>query len=119
MIALDADFVGAFAPPSKLSLPGGVVPTVPFARLPRVERLRVSGKLDEADGDDGADGAEAENDGEGEATTNGKLSVEKKEKLKMRGKGKSMKRYVFLRFSGVAPALRVEALMLKKTDTPF
>ena len=65
---------------------------MPFARLPRLERLRVQGKADEAEDGDvhGDDGENDDHDGE-----NGKrVSKEEREKKKMRGKSKSMKRYV-------------------------
>jgi len=94
MIALDADFVGSLAPPPKVTLPGGGTPDVPFARLPRLERLRVSGKLDEPEELDG-DGVDAPLDEEAVASSGDKkLAREKKEKLKMRGKNKATKRYL-------------------------
>ncbi|KAI0056365.1 BING4CT-domain-containing protein [Artomyces pyxidatus] len=85
MIALDPEFIGSLAPPSKLTT-GGT--DVPFARLPRLERLRVQGKADET---------EEASDHEGDAANgeNGKKADrEEREKRKMRGKGKSLKRYL-------------------------
>lgn len=62
---------------------------IPFARLPRAERLRVSGKADlteelhsDAESADGSD------------DTKKKVDNEAQEKRKMRGKGKSLKRYL-------------------------
>ncbi|KAF8823286.1 hypothetical protein HHX47_DHR10000137 [Lentinula edodes] len=62
---------------------------IPFARLPRAERLRVSGKADlteelhsDAESADGSD------------DTRKKVDNEAQEKRKMRGKGKSLKRYL-------------------------
>ena len=64
MITLDPELVGSLAPPSKLTTAveaagsgaGAGSGAVPFARLPRLERLRVSGKADETEVvSDGAD----------------------------------------------------------------
>ena len=97
MITLDPEFVGSLAPPSKLTTAvetegaGGGAGAVPFARLPRLERLRVSGKADETEVvSDGAD--DGTDDGK---TGGGKHDREEREKRKMRGKGKSLKRCVF------------------------
>jgi U3 small nucleolar RNA-associated protein 7 len=79
--------VGNLAPPSKLTVTtfDGKPPVeVPYARLPRIERLRVSGKIDETE-----DNSEDEGGEEGK-----KLSREEREKRKTRGKGKSLKRYL-------------------------
>ncbi|ETW75333.1 hypothetical protein HETIRDRAFT_461283 [Heterobasidion irregulare TC 32-1] len=96
MITLDPEFVGSLAPPSKLTTAaetegaGGGAGAVPFARLPRLERLRVSGKADETEVvSDGAD--DGTDDGK---TGGGKRDREEREKRKMRGKGKSLKRYL-------------------------
>ena len=99
MITLDPDFVGSLAPPSKLTTAadgaggGAAAGAVPFARLPRLERLRVSGKADETevvsdDDDRDADGKTSSKAG------GGKQDREEREKRKMRGKGKSLKRWV-------------------------
>ena len=99
MITLDPEFVGSLAPPSKLTTAveaagsgaGAGSGAVPFARLPRLERLRVSGKADETEVvSDGAD--DGTEDGK---TGGGKRDREEREKRKMRGKGKSLKRCVF------------------------
>lgn len=93
MIALDPEFLGGLAPPSKLT--GGVDPdNVPFARQPRLERLRIQGKADEtelvsSEDDEAADGPEGPN---GEASS--KLDRLERQKRKTRGKGKSLKRCV-------------------------
>lgn len=61
---------------------------IPYARLPRIDRLRVSGKIDETEEqeeDDEANGMDEESK---------KKNREEREKRKMRGKGKSMKRYL-------------------------
>ncbi|KAJ7621128.1 WD40-repeat-containing domain protein [Roridomyces roridus] len=88
MITIDPDFVGSLVEPSKLSITttssdGKAAETIPFARLPRLERLRAQGKADEmeVDTDDAAPDAQ-------------KLTKEEKERKKMRGKGKSSKRHL-------------------------
>ncbi|KAJ8502892.1 hypothetical protein ONZ45_g11342 [Pleurotus djamor] len=93
MISLDPDFVGSLAPPSKLTTGPGLgvdgkpVAQVPYARLSRMERLKVSGKADTTEDVD-SDVDDADNDhGKG-------ASREEREKRKMRGKGKSLKRYL-------------------------
>lgn len=110
MITLDPEFVGSLAPPSKLTtseVEGGVGQgkrAVPFAKLPRLERLRVSGKADETEVDLDPEGGEGEGEGEGGDGGNGKKeSREEREKRKMRGKGKSLKRCVGI--GGVHPLL--------------
>ncbi|KAF8631164.1 hypothetical protein AX15_002503 [Amanita polypyramis BW_CC] len=93
MITLDPDFVGSIAPPSKLTtetnFDGKSSMEMSYARLPRYERLKVSGQADETeevDDEDLGDGVDAD-----------KSEEEKKqikEKRKMRGKNKSLKRYL-------------------------
>ena len=87
MIALDPEFVGSLAPPSKLTTGTDTSASkVPFAQLPRLEKLRVQGKADDTEIGDADDG---------DADENGKKEDrEVREKRKMRGKGKSMKRSV-------------------------
>lgn len=87
MITLDPKFVGSLAPPSKLSTTtttfnGKPAIEVPFARLPRLERLRVQGKADETDV------------GNPDDTAPNERTQEEKERKKMRGKGKSLKRFL-------------------------
>ncbi len=92
-IALDPDFVGSLAPPPKLTTAVDGSHDIPFARLPRHERLRVSGKADETEDRDD-DGAEGEGeDGEGGRVKQTMTKAEK-EKKKMRGKNKTLKRWV-------------------------
>ncbi|PPQ63893.1 hypothetical protein CVT24_010360 [Panaeolus cyanescens] len=86
MITLDPEFIGNLAPPK---LTEEVTASTPYARLPRIERLRVSGKLDEQSDDEG-DAA----GGEGADENAKKASKEERERNRMRGKGKSMKRYL-------------------------
>jgi U3 small nucleolar RNA-associated protein 7 len=107
MIALDPEFVGRLAPESKLTTraemlreknswegqggKGKKEGEVPFARMSRMERLRVAGNMDLSEvvgsDDEGAGGDEG---GDGRR----KESKEEREKRKMRGKGKSLKRYL-------------------------
>lgn len=79
MIALDPDFIGSLAAHKTLE-----DNSVPYARLPRLERLRVQGTADETE-----DVSEGENNEGGDTKTRDR---EEREKRKMRGKGKSMKR---------------------------
>lgn len=87
MITLDPEFVGSLAPPSKLTttatMDGKPVVEIPFARLPRLERLKVSGKADET---------EEYSDEEGLDDKGKKAAREERESRKQRGKGKSLKR---------------------------
>ncbi|KAG7440555.1 BING4CT-domain-containing protein [Guyanagaster necrorhizus] len=93
MITLDPEFVGTLAPPSKLTtetmFDGKPSVEIPFARLPRLERLRVQGKADETEvlSEDEVSGTEV--DPEAKARRK-----EESEKRKMRGKNKSLKRYL-------------------------
>ncbi|KAH7890320.1 BING4CT-domain-containing protein [Phlebopus sp. FC_14] len=97
MIALDPDFVGSLAPPTKLTTAVNDKHDIPFARLPRLERLRVQGKADDTELDGAIDDGGNENEKEG-VDDNGKTgSRNEREKRKMRGKNKSVKRYVNIR----------------------
>lgn len=92
MITLDPEMVGNLAPVSKLTtevttVNGKPRTDIPYARLPRIDRLRVSGKLDETE-----ENGTGKDDGEDEESK--KRTKEEREKRKMRGKGKSMKRYL-------------------------
>jgi len=88
MITLDPEMVGNLAPPSKLTTgttsEGKPVAEIPYARLSRMERLKVSGKADTTEDNSGD---EREVDGK-------KEFQEEREKRRMRGKGKSLKRYL-------------------------
>ncbi|KAF9561588.1 BING4CT-domain-containing protein [Agrocybe pediades] len=92
LITLDPDMVGNLAPVSKLTtevttVNGKPRTDIPFARLPRIDRLRVSGKMDDTEENN-------EEEGEGGDEESKKHAKEEREKRKMRGKGKSMKRYL-------------------------
>jgi hypothetical protein len=93
MIMLDPEFVGGLAPPSKLTTAIDGKPDLPFARLPRLERLRVSGKADETEVADADVDAGEDEDATGEGAQNSRAEKEKK---KMRGKNKSLKRLASL-----------------------
>ena len=88
MITLDPEMIGNLAPPSKLTTgttnEGKPVSEIPYARLPRLERLKVSGKADTTE----------ENSGDENEVDGKKESHEEREKRKMRGKGKSLSRYL-------------------------
>ncbi|EJT97757.1 WD40 repeat-like protein [Dacryopinax primogenitus] len=81
MISLDANFIGSVASAPKR--PYAAAP-VPFSRLARTERLQIQGKSDEP----------MEQDEEDEEEDTQDTSKPEKERLKMRGKGKSMKRFL-------------------------
>ena len=88
MITLDPEFLGKLTSPGKMT--EGIDPdTIPFARRPRLERLRAQGKADVT-----------EDMNEGEITTDDPAGAgvaresdhAERERRKMRGKGKSLKR---------------------------
>ncbi|KAG8693175.1 Small subunit (SSU) processome component [Ceratobasidium sp. 395] len=86
MITLDPEFIGQLAEPRHVPF---TTPELPFRRKSRLDRLRDLGRADESPG------SEEEGDVEDENTEQGKKTQpEVKEKMKMRGKGKSMKRYL-------------------------
>lgn len=95
MITLNPDVVGSLAPPSKFtyaSNQAGTTVGVPFRVLPRVERLRAQGRLVERS-------VIVENDEppEDDDEKDRDQSIHKKdiqEKKKMRGKNKTLKRYL-------------------------
>ncbi|KAH8096824.1 BING4CT-domain-containing protein [Cristinia sonorae] len=89
MISLDPEFVGSLAPEPKLTTAINDTHDIPFARLPRMERLRVIGKADETEDADEQDVAD---DGIGGKSK--PMTKAEKEKKKMRGKNKSLKRYL-------------------------
>ena len=84
MITLDPEFVGSMAPPTKLTTDINGKSDIPFARLPRQQRLKLQGRADETE--EASEGRERG----GEA---GKVSREE-EKKRTRGKNKAMKRYL-------------------------
>ncbi|EIN04709.1 BING4CT-domain-containing protein [Punctularia strigosozonata HHB-11173 SS5] len=91
-ITLDPEFIGTLAPPTKLTTAVNGKVDTPYARLPRLERLRVSGKADETEA---AGSSEEEADeGDGNKDEHARESKATKEKKKMRGKNKSLKRYL-------------------------
>ena len=68
---------------------------MPYARLPRIDRLRVSGKYDATQEPESDEEVDLDDDGEGGETEEMKAKREQmKEKAvkKMRGKNKAMKR---------------------------
>ena len=99
MITLDPEVIGSLAPPSKLTYANStsnsgkqkvhVEGDVPFRTLPRLERLKGLGTADETE--------PTRDDEEGSGDETGGEKSQKripKEKMKMRGKGKALKRYL-------------------------
>ncbi|KAF8154880.1 WD40-repeat-containing domain protein [Crassisporium funariophilum] len=114
MIMLDPETIGTLAPPAKLTVTtfDGKPPVeIPYARLPRMERLRVSGKADETEEHSGEEG-------DGEDGNGKKGSTEEREKRKMRGKGKSLKRYLRKQRKNVVDpaALAIRAKLEKQKE---
>lgn len=99
---------GTLVPTPKLTRPGGegLVPDVPFARQSRIDRLKLTGKYDmhgerDNDADDGVGGDDDDDDekmqdGEEEGEKDGKKPPKSRAEKRMRGKNKSMKRYVVI-----------------------
>jgi len=112
MITLDPEFVGSLVPPSNLTttttIDGKSSQDVPFARLPRLERLRIQGKADEKEIDGGD-----EHGGDDEDPNRKKQAREEREKRKMRGKGKSLKRFVWSMVLSPIQPLNYIALVLR------
>jgi hypothetical protein len=89
MITLDPEFLGGFAPQSKLT-EGIDFDALPFARQPRLNRLRIQRKADKTE-----DTSESETTVERlEDTSDRGREIVRRERHKMRGKGKSIKRCV-------------------------
>ncbi|KAJ3563739.1 hypothetical protein NP233_g8748 [Leucocoprinus birnbaumii] len=95
LITLDPEFIGTLSEPSKLVTSDGKPATeLPYARLPRFDKLRVSGKVDTTEDGDSDDETGGDAEGEGEGEESRKARKEEKEKKRMRGKNNSMKRYL-------------------------
>jgi U3 small nucleolar RNA-associated protein 7 len=97
MIALDPESLGGFAPQS-LPAPEGTTDqsgtAMSFARQPRLHRLHVQGKADETE-----DASEDEAAGKESLVGSGNPSKRDRvgrDKRKMRGKDKSLKRFVII-----------------------
>jgi U3 small nucleolar RNA-associated protein 7 len=88
MITLDPEFIGQLAEPGHVPF---VTPELPFRKKPRLDRLRELGKADESPTSD-EDGIDDANDDS--TDEKGSKFREIKETIKMRGKGKSLKRYL-------------------------
>lgn len=72
---------------------------LPFARLPRLDRLKAAGKYDATEEPESEEGGEGEEGEEGiKSSEGGKKELKERVKKKMRGKNKSMKRLDFLHF---------------------
>jgi U3 small nucleolar RNA-associated protein 7 len=92
MIALNPEFVGSLAPPPKLTTARNETVDIPFARLPRMERLKAQGKADQEEDEDMDENSPA-SDGDNDAEKSEQRA--EREKKKMRGKNKSLKRYLY------------------------
>lgn len=100
LITLDPEFIGSVAPDGKILASEDGIPLEVHRKLPRLERLRATGKADETEVhdplDDLVDGEESGKEGL-EGLTKEELDqkrAQRKVRLKMRGKDKSMKRYL-------------------------
>lgn len=102
MITLDPEFVGTIDTMADVPQKKVDVDSTPFARLPRMERLKMSGKADlsgeiEDEGQDADEGSENGGRKDGDEEGEGKKrrhEKKEKEKNKMRGKNKSLKRHL-------------------------
>ncbi|SRR5258708_27333524 len=92
MIALDPEFLGGFAPQSRLS-EGMDQGTMSFARESRLHRLHIQGKADKTE-DQNEDEAGTECPVDSGNTSKRDHVGQGKHKHKMRGKDKSLKRFV-------------------------
>jgi hypothetical protein len=90
LIALDPEFLGGFAPQSQLT-EGVDRATMPFARQPRLHRLRIQEKVDKTED---ASENETEVDCPADGGNSSKRDRMGQGKRKMRGKDKSLKRFV-------------------------
>ena len=115
MITLDPEFVGSLAPEPKLTTAVNGSHDIPFARLPRLERLRVQGKADETEEAD-ADAPAADGEDDEDGTQKKKMTKEEKEKKKMRGKNKALKRYLRKQRKNVIDPRAVSVLHIRWTQ---
>lgn len=88
---MDPSILGSVAAQEKKTFAERQKPT-PFARLPRTERLTANGAMEDPPSDDEGEKAE-DSDDEGKGGKKGETS-EEREKRKMRGRGKSLKRFL-------------------------
>ena len=97
LITVNGPLPGSLVPPKKATLPGGEgkVADMPYARLPRIDRLRVSGTYDATEEPESDEDVNLDAEGDENESTEMKAKRERlKEKIvkKMRGKNKAMKR---------------------------
>ena len=108
MIMLDPEMIGNLVPPFKLTTGttsgGKPVAAIPYARLPCVEQLKISGKADTTE-DNSGDEREVEVDEK-------KESREEREKRRMRGKRNSLSRYLRKQRKNVIDPTAVRFLIL-------
>ena len=117
MIALNPEFVGSLAPEPKLTTAVDGTHDIPFARLPRLERLRVQGKADETEEADA--GAPAADDDDEDDGAQKKVTKEEKEKKKMRGKNKALKRYLRKQRKNVIDPRAVSSSTVQRFEDRF
>ncbi|KAF8607550.1 WD40 repeat-like protein [Ceratobasidium sp. AG-I] len=86
MITLDPEFIGQLAEPGHVPF---TTAELPFSKKPRLDRLRDLGRADESPASE-----EGEVEDKGGDDEERRTRREDKIKMKMRGKGKSMKRYL-------------------------
>lgn len=108
MITLDPEFVGSMAPPTKLTTDINGKSDTPFARLPRQHRLKLQGRADETE--------EVSEEKDGDEGEEGKAAREKK---RMRGKNKAMKRYLRKQRKNVVDPKAVGISSLRPFFPPF
>lgn len=114
-IVLDPEIIGGVAEGAQHGLSKEGVAGV-YRKLPRLERLRVSGKADESEVVDPLDAKVDEESGEG---FNGLTEKERKtkreeakERIRMRGKDKSMKRFLKKKRANVLDPATVRVSLL-------
>lgn len=87
---MDPSTIGGLAPGRRIS--NHVVPgtkATPFSKLPRIERLRTNGALENPPDEEGDDDDDDMDDEDA-----AKATPEEREKMKMRGRGKTLKRFL-------------------------
>ena len=114
-IVLDPDVIGGMAEGAQPGLDTEAVAKT-YRKLPRLERLRANGKADESEVVDPLD-AKVDGEESGEEGLNGLSEKEKgakreerKKRMRMRGKDKSMKRFLKKKRANILDPATVRAL---------
>ena len=110
MITLDPELIGQLAEPGHVPF---TTAELPFSKKPRLDRLRELGKADEL--------LASEEEGEEVGGNNEERRARKEEKvkMKMRGKGKSMKRYLKKKRKNVIDPSSVSLLAIDRMVVPL